>query len=82
MLYLCQYCVTGMELSFFTSYLFCRVQYVKFSDVCSEKLLIGTAVPQGSVLAALLFSIYINDFPTIGTIFKMLMCFEDTTFVL
>ena len=41
------YGVTGIELDFFNSYLLGRVQYIEYSGVCSQKLLICTGCPKG-----------------------------------
>ena len=73
------YGVTGIELDFCTTCLLRRVQYVKYSGVCSQKLPISTGVPPGSYLGPLLFLIYINDFPTVSNSLNILMYADDTT---
>ena len=73
------YGVTGIELDFCTTCLLRRVQYVKYSGVCSQKLPISTGVLPGSYLGPLLFLIYINDFPTVSNSLNILMYADDTT---
>ena len=48
-------------LQWFESYLSRRYQAVRINSVLSDKLPVGSGVPQGSVLRALLFSIHVND---------------------
>ncbi len=53
--------VSNSTLSWFSNYLFNRFQYVKIDQQLSVPLTINKGVPQGSVLASTLFSIYINN---------------------
>ncbi len=58
---LCSIGVSNSTLSWFSNYLFNRSQYVKIDQQLSVPLTINKGVPQGSVLASTLFSIYINN---------------------
>lgn len=53
--------IRGVVLNWFESYLRKRKQCVKIKNSYSELGIINVGVPQGSVLGAILFLIYIND---------------------
>ena len=72
------YGIRGVVLDWFKSYLENRKQYVTVNGHCSETLNITCGVPQGSVLGALLFLIFLNDLPNVSKILKFHLFAYDT----
>ena len=74
------YCINGVALKWFESYLSGRQQFVTIegTDSCARDIQCG--VPQGSILGPLLFIIYINDLP--DTINSDAFLFADDTKIL
>ena len=66
---------------FFFNYLMNRKQFVQIGDTESTTNAIKTAVPQGSILSPLIFTIYINDMPIASKYFAFIMYADDTTLV-
>ena len=75
------YGINGPALSWFTSYLSGRYQYVEINGTKSSCQKLTTGVPQGSVLGPLLFLIYMNDIPNSSKIFKFILFADDTSLI-
>ena len=73
------YGIKNTELNFFKSYLSNREQYVDLDGTKSNKEIITTGVPQGSILGPLLFIIYINDITAAINKFKVIIYADDIT---
>ena len=72
------YGIRGSALIWFESYLDNRRQYVYFNGESSDLKSISCGVPQGSVLGALLFLLYINDLPNISSLLDFYLFADDT----
>jgi hypothetical protein len=73
------YGISGVELSWFKSYLSNRKQFVEMDGTRSDLLTITTGVPQGSILGPILFLIYINDVTKASSYFKFILYADDTS---
>ena len=71
------YGVGDQALFWFTNYLQDRQQYVSFQNHESKKLTIKCGVPQGSILAPLLFIIYINDIVKSSSLLNFVIFADD-----
>ena len=72
------YGIRGPALSWITSYLSNRCQYVVNNGYESECKYMNCGVPQGSILGPLLFFIYINDLPAVSKLFMPILFADDT----
>ena len=65
-------------MQWFRSYLTARYQVVTIGTASSERLHVASGVPQGSILGPLLFSIYMNDLPSVPQHCSV-QCYVDDT---
>ena len=68
--------------SWFNSYLSQRSQVVGINAELSDALPVMCGVPQGSLLGALLFSIYVNDLPAVSKVCSTACYVDDTKLIL
>ena len=61
---LCNFGITGIEQSWFASYLNHRSQIVKCETRLSSKEFITIGIPEGTILGPVLFNLYVNDLPS------------------
>jgi hypothetical protein len=72
-----KYGFEGNAISWFSSYLSDRKQFVHIDDTSSNLINISIGVPQGSILGPLLFLVYNNDLPNCTKLGTLL--FADNT---
>lgn len=75
------YGIRGLPLLLVKSYLTNRVHCVRNVTSVSSVRTSNIGLPQGSIMAPLLFLIYINDLPNVSTTLSSLLFADDTTFL-
>ena len=58
-------CISDISLNWYMDFLSQRQQRVVINGAASDWLTVTRGVPQGSLLGPLLFSIYVNDMPSV-----------------
>ena len=72
------YGIRGIAHEWFINYLSNRTQSVNYHECVSDPKTLKCGVPQGSILGPLLFLIYINDLPSVSTLFMPIPFADDT----
>ena len=72
------YGVAGVELAWFSDYLFNRSHQVQMENVLSAEGKALSGVPQGSIIEPLLFVLFYNDFPSCLKHSKCIIYADDT----
>jgi len=67
--------INGKLLNWFKSFLTGRCQCVKINGILSSWTQVSSVVPQGSILSPLLFSLYVNELPSLVS--SQLLTFVD-----
>ena len=71
--------ISDISLNWYKDFLSQRQQRVVINGVASDWLSVTRGVPQGSLLGPLLFSIYVNDMPSVVRLAVLNMYADDTT---
>ena len=71
--------ISNISLNWYKDFLSQRQQRVVINGVASDWLTVTPGVPQGSLLGPLLFSIYVNDMPSVVRSAVLNMYADDTT---
>ena len=75
------YGFSGSASMWFRSYLSNRQKFVDFDGTVSDVCTLSTGVPQGSILAPLLFIIYMNDIYIASKQFNVILYADDTNMI-
>ena len=78
---LSKYGINGLSLVLLSSYLSDRTQAVRIGNILSPFKQINLGISQGSVLAPLLFVMYINDLSLLSDLFSVTLYADDSTLV-
>ena len=73
-----KYGIRGVCKNWITSYLSNRSQYVSFNSRNSTSSKIICGVPQGSIMGALLFILYVNDIVNVSNVLFPILFADDT----